>query len=157
MVVLSCVHSMEAVATAGVNRLTVYNQFGSRTALIEAVLDQVVGRDRMYRLQASITTTCAFREAERSLLRRLNATAYQDPAIAELLARRESWRRDQSAAVLAKSEDAPTRDYKEEAADVLTAVTSFPTYDRLGTSPQDSTRVADLLNRLTKVFLSAPR
>lgn len=163
---------MEAVAAAaGVTRVTAYNQFGSRTGLVEAVLDEVVARDRMDRLvegtrslepaaalDAAIAATCAFWYAERPLLRRLFAAAYEDPAVAALLQRREGWRRDQLVALLARA-DAPSDGPgdglsgaldRSSAADLLTAVTSFPAYDRLGEAADDPARAAELLGLLVR-------
>lgn len=43
--------SLDAIAKdAGVTRLTVYNQFGSRRGLLEAVFDDLAERGRLYRL-----------------------------------------------------------------------------------------------------------
>src|SRR5947209_17984365 len=43
--------SLEAVArAAGVTRLTVYNQFGSRRGLLEAVFDEIAARGGLTRL-----------------------------------------------------------------------------------------------------------
>lgn len=153
---------MEAVAAAaGVTRMTVYNQFGSRTALIEAVLDQVVARDRMDRLvagtseldpiaglHAALLTTCRFWHAERPLLRRLFAAAYTEPAVATLLARREDWRRDQFAALVGRA--APALREDGAVLDLLVAVTSFPAYDRLGPTADAPDVAADLLHRLIR-------
>src|SRR5215475_3351487 len=47
--------SLEAVAkAAGVTRLTVYNQFGSRRAVLEAVFDQVALRGGLHRLAEAV-------------------------------------------------------------------------------------------------------
>jgi AcrR family transcriptional regulator len=151
---------METVAAAaGVTRMTVYNQFGSRTAVIEAVLDQVVTRDRMDQLvdgtseldpgdalRAALVTTCRFWHAERPLLRRLFAVAYTEPAVAELLARREGWRRDQLRSLLARA--VPTLRGDSAVLDVVVAVTSFPAYDRLGATADAPDAAAVLLHRL---------
>jgi AcrR family transcriptional regulator len=152
--------SMETVAAAaGVTRMTVYNQFGSRTAVIEAVLDQVVDRDRMDRLvdgtsaldpadalHAALVTTCRFWHAERPLLRRLFAVACTEPAVAALLSRREGWRRDQLGSLLGRAVPA----LQEDGAllDVVVAVTSFPAYDRLGATADTPDAAADVLHRL---------
>jgi AcrR family transcriptional regulator len=148
-------------AAAGVTRMTVYNQFGSRTALIEAVLDQVVARDRMDRLvdgtreldpadalRAAVLTTCRFWHAERPLLRRLFAVAYTEPAVAALLARREVWRRDQFVSLLSRF--APAHPVDGAVLDVLVAVTSFPAYDRLGDTADAPDVAADVLHRLIR-------
>jgi AcrR family transcriptional regulator len=153
---------METVAAAaGVTRMTVYNQFGSRTALIEAVLDQVVARDRMDQLldgtseldpadalHAALVTTCRFWHAERPLLRRLFAAAYAEPAVAALLARREGWRRDQFASLLGRAASALHED--SALLDLLVAVTSFPAYDHLGPTADAPDVAADLLHRLIR-------
>ncbi|MDQ6937291.1 MAG: TetR/AcrR family transcriptional regulator [Actinomycetota bacterium] len=159
----------EVAAAASVTRVTVYNQFGSRTALIEAVLDEVVARDHMDRLvaetdnlapsaalEAIIATTCRFWHAERALLRGLFAAAYEDAAIAELLHRREGWRRDQFRAVLARVGGSLQESTEEShTADLLTAVTSFTTYDQFGGAAEDPDRAAALLTRLTRCLLTA--
>jgi AcrR family transcriptional regulator len=151
---------METVAVAaGVTRMTVYNQFGSRTALIEAVLNQVVARDRMDQLvdgtseldpadalHAALVTTCRFWQTERPLLRRLFATAHTEPAVAELLARREGWRRDQLGSLLGRVSPVLAED--SAVLDVVVAVTSFPAYDRLGATADTPDAAAVLLHRL---------
>jgi len=162
---------MESVATAaGVTRVTAYNQFGSRAALVEAVLDEVVSRDRMDELvtgtsdldpaaavQTAIDRTCAFWAHEQALLRRLFATAYQERAIDEMIQRREGWRRAQWASLLARfglpSDSVITRD---GAADVLTALTSFPAYDRLGAAQQGPAAAASLLGHLALRLIRTP-
>lgn len=159
---------METVAAAaGVTRMTVYNQFGSRTAVIEAVLNQVVARDRMDQLvdgtseldpvdalHAALVTTCRFWHAERPLLRRLFATAYTEPAVAELLARREGWRREQLGSLLGRVSPA----LREDGAllDVVVAVTSFPAYDRLGPTADAPEAAADVLHRLLGPAVPGP-
>jgi len=158
---------METVAAAaGVTRMTVYNQFGSRTSLIEAVLDQVVARDRMDQLvdgtseldpaealHAALMTTCRFWRAERLLLRRLFAVASAEPAVAALLARREGWRRDQFAALLDRA--APALGDNNALLDLLVAVTSFPAYDHLGATADAPDLAADLLYRLIRPLVAA--
>ena len=159
---------METVAVAaGVTRMTVYNQFGSRTAVIEAVLNQVVARDRMDQLvdgtseldpvealRAALVTTCRFWQAERPLLRRLFAIAYTEPAVAELLARREGWRRDQLGSLLGRVSPALPED--GALLDVVVAVTSFPAYDRLGATADAPDVAADVLHRLLGPALPGP-
>ncbi len=161
------VWGMETVAAAaGVTRMTVYNQFGSRTSLIEAVLDQVVARDRMDQLvdgtseldpaealHAALVTTCRFWRAERPLLRRLFAVAYAEPAVAALLARREGWRRDQFAALLDRA--APALRDNNALLDLLVGVTSFPAYDHLGPAADAPDLAADLLHRLIRPLVAA--
>ncbi|MEP7055487.1 MAG: TetR/AcrR family transcriptional regulator [Actinomycetota bacterium] len=160
--------SMEAVAlAAGVTRATVYNHFRSRTDLIEAVLDTVVARDRMDRLvevsadadpvvalRQAVARTCRFWHAERPLLRRLFATAYADASVEALLRRREGWRREQLAVLLGRVGGVPSRAAARTRADVLLALTSFPTYDRLAGSTDGPGRTATTLNQLVSALLA---
>jgi AcrR family transcriptional regulator len=159
--------SMETVAAAaGVTRMTVYNQFGSRAALIEAVLDEVVSRDGMDRLvgathelpptvalEQALLTTCDFWHTERPLLRRLFATSYSEPALAELLDRREGWRREQLGALVGRIDARHGDD--QDLLDLLVAATSFPTYDRLSLDHRSPDGVAELVTRLAHALLHA--
>lgn len=158
--------SMDAIAAAaGVTRMTVHNHFGSRTTLIEAVLDHVVTRDRIDHLfdgteqldpadalRSVIAGTCSLWHAERPLLQRLFAAAYTEPAVAVLLARRESWRRDQLTALLRRTTPALHRD--AAMLDLLVAVTSFPTYHQLRPGEQKPKAAARLLDRLAQTLLN---
>jgi AcrR family transcriptional regulator len=159
--------SMETVAAAaGVTRMTVYNQFGARSALIEAVLDEVVSRDGMDRLvgathelpptvalERALLTTCRFWRAERPLLRRLFATSYTEPALAELLDRREGWRREQLGALVGRIDARHGDD--QDLLDLLVVATSFPTYDRLSGNHRSPQEVAELVTRLVDALLHA--
>src|SRR5262247_3862714 len=50
--------SLDAVAKkARVTRLTVYNQFGSRRALLEAVFDDLAARGGLHRIQEAMAVT----------------------------------------------------------------------------------------------------
>jgi len=52
--------SLDAVAkAAGVTRLTIYNQFGSRRGLLEAVLDELASQGGLLRLEAVMGTSDA--------------------------------------------------------------------------------------------------
>jgi len=163
--------SMEAVAAAaGVTRVTAYNQFGSRAGLVEAVLDEVVSAEAMDQLvtgtaalqpavavQVAVARTCSFWHAERTLLRRLFATAYTEPAIAELLERREGWRKKQWTALLGRLPQPPGGALDAaQAAEVLTAITSFPAYDRLGPSAADPVVAAGLLGHVAASLHGGP-
>src|SRR5215831_12718351 len=61
--------SLEAVAKkAGVTRLTVYNQFGSRKALLEAVFDERAARGGLHRIGEAMSLPDA-REALHRIIR----------------------------------------------------------------------------------------
>ncbi|HZZ93074.1 MAG TPA: TetR/AcrR family transcriptional regulator [Usitatibacter sp.] len=99
--------SLEAVARkAGITRLTVYNQFGGRRALLEAVFDQVASNAGLDRLGEAVTTPdarralalvverfCAFWNADPQTLLRLYAARAVDPDLDEALHERNERRR----------------------------------------------------------------
>ena len=99
--------SLDAVAKrAGVTRLTVYNQFGSRRALLEAVFDDVAERGGLHRIREAMAKTdpkvalqqivlifCDFWSIHRGALWRLHAASATDPEFGESLRARNQRRR----------------------------------------------------------------
>src|SRR5215475_4959439 len=99
--------SLDAVAKrAGVTRLTVYNQFGSRRALLEAVFDDMAERGGLHRigeamakpdpqaaLQEIVAIFCDFWSIHRGALWRLHALSAIDPEFEESLHARNQRRR----------------------------------------------------------------
>ena len=99
--------SLDSVARkAGVTRLTVYNQFGSRRALLEATFDQIAlraGLDRLVETMAEpdphrslaviVERFCAFWNADQHTLLRVNAARAVDPELEEALFERNERRR----------------------------------------------------------------
>lgn len=157
--------TLEAVAAAaGVTRVTVYNQVGSKGGLLDAVLADLTGRAGMDRLLTDsrsmtpaaalrfvIERTCQFWHAERAVLRPLFGLSAVDRDIAANLAQRERWREDQLdrlldrlAALAPVNSDLPRRS-------VLTGMlvlTSFATYDGLGVLADDPARAVQLIEHL---------
>src|SRR5438876_6784955 len=87
--------SIDAVAAlAGVARMTVYYQFGSKTGLLEALFDDLARRGLVERLRASfgrepvealgqfIAAFVGFWASERVVIRRLRSLVGLDPDIA---------------------------------------------------------------------------
>jgi AcrR family transcriptional regulator len=159
--------TVEAVANrAGVTRVTVYNQVGSKRGLLEAVLTDLTGRARMDQLLSDtqhltaaeacteiVRRTCHFWHTERRVLRPVFGLAGVDQEVAAVLAQRERWRQDQLRHLLQRIADetaqAPTfRPGDVEAAAL--AITSFPTYDCLGELADDPERAARLINHLVR-------
>jgi AcrR family transcriptional regulator len=156
--------SLEAVATrAGVTRVTVYNQVGSKLGLLDAVLSELTARARMDQLLTDsaalpagaartfiVERTCRFWHAERAVLRPLSGLAAVDAEVAGTLAQREEWRGNQIRQLLyrlaAGSVDPPFG-HRAALAGVI-AVTSFPTYDALGTLADSPKRAAELIDHL---------
>ena len=99
--------SLDAVAKrAGVTRLTVYNQFGSRRALLEAVFDDMAERGGLHRIREAMTNPdpqaalqqvvvifCDFWSIHRGALWRLHAASATDPEFEESLRARNQRRR----------------------------------------------------------------
>ena len=99
--------SLDAVAKrAGVTRLTVYNQFGSRRALLEAVFDDMAERRGLHRIREAMAKTdpkvalqeivlifCDFWSFHRGALWRLHAASATDPEFGESLRARNQRRR----------------------------------------------------------------
>jgi AcrR family transcriptional regulator len=99
--------SLESVARkAGVTRLTVYNQFGGRRALLEAVFDQsaaTAGLDQLGEALAApdprralalvVERFCVFWAARQQTLLRLQAARAADPELDQALYERNERRR----------------------------------------------------------------
>jgi len=157
--------TLEAVARgAGLSRMTVYYQFGSRAGLLEAILDDLAGRGGMEQvpqamqapsaaeaLSALITTFVGFWASQRLLLRRLRAMAVLDPELTGVF--RDARRRNMLAVIAARarSEGAPGDD---DLVDLLTVMTSFETYDALARGDNDDQRVLNLLQQAAATMMS---
>ena len=158
--------TVEAVAgRAGVTRVTVYNQVGSKRGLLDAVLTDLTSRAGMDLLLTDtqhvgaseacaviVRRTCRFWHAERHLLRPLFGLAAADRDVASILAQREQWRGDQMDRLVQRllaEPAAPAFDRPDVLAGVL-AVTSFPAYDALGAVADDPDRAAPLLTHLVR-------
>jgi AcrR family transcriptional regulator len=133
--------SLEAVARkAGVTRLTVYNQFGGRRALLEAVFDRTASSAGLARLGEALAVPdprralaliverfCAFWETNRQALLRLEAARTVDPDLDEALYERNERRRRLLRVVIdrlaQRGEVAP--EAAQDLADVLHVLTSL--------------------------------
>lgn len=133
--------SLEAVAkAAGVTRLTVYNQFGSRRGLLEAVFDGVAanaglaGRvggamqiaEPKAALAELIAVFCVFWQEVRPMAR-LHDAAASDPELAETMKARDERRRQAITVLLTRMDRGEDRDL----ADLIFTLTSFRTFEAL--------------------------
>ncbi len=139
--------SLEAVANkAGVTRLTVYNQFGSRRALLEAVFDDVAAKRGLFDLPAAITDPdphaglarlievfCNLWSSDQNTVACLYGASQSDPELAESLRERNERRRGALAALVSRMGKSDTIDEEAGAdlVDVLFALTSFAFYKEL--------------------------
>jgi len=133
---------------AGVSRLTVYQRFGSRTGLLEAlrpkphaILD--FDGDARAALHRHLVEACSAWAADPALHRHLPASDGADPETDRRLAER----------LLAADALRPGCSLRE-AEDVIAALSSFAVFDRLYRDGRRSpTAVADILMRLAGAIL----
>jgi AcrR family transcriptional regulator len=139
--------SLEAVAKkAGVTRLTVYNQFGSRRALMEAVFDERAARGGLFRIveamqdpdpQAALLRIigifCAFWDSDPGTMRLLHAAGASDAEFAASVLERNERRRSVLSAIVRRLADgrAPPPKALGNLVDVLFALTSFAFFSQL--------------------------
>jgi AcrR family transcriptional regulator len=150
--------TLDAVAAAaGVTRVTVYNQVGSKYGLLDAVLTELVSAggmdtlvtaagDRPDAFAWAVTRTVGFWHGERAVLRPLFGLAAGDRRIAAELTRREGYRAAQFGRLtgLGAADDALAG---------IVAVTSFPAYDALGDLAADPDRAAAVILRMARALL----
>jgi AcrR family transcriptional regulator len=160
--------TVEAVAAAaGVARMTVYNQFGSKPELVEALSDELAGRGGIQRLPEAFRAPDALAgleilvevftrlwESERLLIRRLRAVSALDP---ELSRSNRDARRRQAISVLlrrlAGERGRPGPEEVDMAADLLLALTSFDTYETLAAGGREPEAVAALITASVRRLL----
>lgn len=149
--------SLEAVASAaGVTRLTVYNQFGSRRGLLEAAFDALAAGGGMTDLAAAMATPnpreglarlvavfCRFWGSDGSFAG-FHAAAMTDPEFAESLAARNA-RRRQALSVLAARQGGRDEAAQRDVVDLLLALTSFTMFQMLAAGDRDPDAVCALL------------
>jgi AcrR family transcriptional regulator len=139
--------SLEEVARkAGVTRLTVYNQFGSRRALLEAVFDERAARGGLHRLAEAMAASdphagllqviaifCDFWSYDPRALGRLHAAGASDPEFDASVRERNERRRSLLLALVGRMAVglSPPRDAVHDLIDVLFALTSYPFFSQL--------------------------
>lgn len=138
--------SLETVARrAGVTRLTVYHQFGSRVGLLEAVYDDLARRGRIAGrlaaafqlpeplacLNAVVAAFMEFWNSERIVIRRLRSMAVLDPSFKGATDRDTRRRVAMANALHRLAPQNASPDAVAERASVLAMLTSFETFDAL--------------------------
>jgi AcrR family transcriptional regulator len=164
--------SLEAVARrAGVARMTVYYQFGSRRGLLEALFDSFAEQgalptqlaaafqqpdpDRV--LAEAVAALARFWTSGRSWIRRVRALGVLDRELGEAMDARNARRRKLVRAVLDRLEplgpgpDADRR--RRELENVLFAVTGFEMFDTLAGENPDLESVAPVVLRLAQAAI----
>jgi len=160
--------SLEAVAkAAGVTRLTVYNQFGSRRGLLEAVFDEIAREGGLHRLAAAmampdprmaldrvVDVFCEF-WAHNQALGALHAAAAGDSEFAAALAERNARRRMLIGALMRRLvESGELRAARaDEIGDLLFALTSYPMYAMLTAQGRKPAAVRRMLKSASAALL----
>jgi AcrR family transcriptional regulator len=162
--------TVDAVARqAGVARMTVYYQFGSKVGLLEGVCDALAARGGIEQIAAVFQQPQAldalaefvgvlgrFYEAERPLIRRLHGLAALDPDIEQVIRARGERRRHGLELLLhrlSKEHGRPRCKTFHKTVEILFALTSFEFADTLAGPGQSLTEVAPVVRRLVLAAL----
>jgi AcrR family transcriptional regulator len=156
--------------TADVARMTIYNQFGSKRGLVEALSDDLaagggIGRlpqafqamDAMTGLEIVIDVFTGFWERERLVLRRLRGVIALDPELSQY--DRDARRRQALTVILRRLSDQtgrPPPDAIETAADLLLVLTSFEAYEELSAG-RDHEAVVRIITDAAKRLLGGEK
>jgi AcrR family transcriptional regulator len=143
---------------AGVSRITVYNQFGSKAGLLEALAAQAGPGP------APTPAVESDPDPRDELRRRIEASCAawaSDPGLHRQLQGHRPWQGEESDLDRALAERLAGRDHLrpgcsiKEAQDVIGILTSFPVFDRLHKGGRRSTSaVADILMHMASGFLT---
>src|SRR6266700_6769122 len=162
--------SIEALARrARVTRVTVYQRFGSRTKLLEALFDDLARQGGMWDLADAfrqpdpeaalarfVTTFARFWTAHRPIHRRLLGLAALDAGLERTLRARQEWRRQGLRVIVGRVRERygrPAVSAEAETVALLFALTSFPTFDVLAGAKRTPADVAPLVLRVARAVL----
>jgi AcrR family transcriptional regulator len=162
--------SIEAVARrARVTRVTVYQRFGSRSKLLEALFDELARQGGMWdladafrqpdpqaALERFVTTFARFWTAHRPIHRRLLALAALDQELERTLRARQEWRRQGLRVIVGRWREraaGPAAAAPDETIDALFALTGFETFDLLAGPTRTPAQVAPIVLRIARAVL----
>jgi len=162
--------SIDAVARrARVTRATVYQRFGSRAQLLEALFDDLARRGGMWdlaeafrqpdpdrALERFVATFGRFWTAHRPIHRRLLALAALDSRLERTLRARQEWRRPGLRTIVTRVRERdgkPAAREQDEIVDVLFTLTSFQTFDMLAGPGRTPATAAPLVLRAARAVL----
>ncbi|HEY8862738.1 MAG TPA: helix-turn-helix domain-containing protein [Candidatus Dormibacteraeota bacterium] len=153
--------SMGKVAErAGVSRITVYNQLGSKERLLEALSAGIAPRSGD---SAAAESSSDPRGELRRRIAQASAAWSADPRLYRRLEAHHGWKAEESEHDRALAERLATHDQLrpgcslKEAEDVIGILTSFAVFDRLHKSGRRSpSAVAEILMRMAGEFLADP-
>lgn len=162
--------TVDAIAKqAGVARMTVYYQFGSKSGLLEALCDRLALRggvhqvgaiyqqpDPLAALDQLIAVFAGFWDSDRLVIRRLAGLGALDPELGRVLQGRGE-RRRQHAIVLVKRLNEtlgrPSVESFPESIALLYTLTGFETFDSLAGPTRSPLAVVPLVQRLARAAL----
>ncbi|HEX6535245.1 MAG TPA: TetR family transcriptional regulator [Gemmatimonadaceae bacterium] len=163
--------TIDAVAAAaGVARMTIYHQFGSKTGLIEGVFDSLaIVRTGVPRLHAAlalddpaetlarfVATFAEVWQDDRLVIRRLQGLAALDPEFAQVWNAREGRRREGmrqiATRVSASRARLRTMDVETVTA-ALFAIIAFETFDAIAGADRDFQQVSPVVHQLARQSL----
>jgi len=160
--------SLDAVARrAGVARMTVYYQFGSRRQLMEALFDSFAeGGELPAHIGAALSQSdpedalagivaafARFWDAGRPWIRRVRALGVLDRELGEALEARNARRRHVVRALLDRLRESQGKQQRPEIEEVLYTLTSFETFDTLAGPQRSLEDVAPVVLRLARAAL----
>ena len=164
--------SIEAVARrARVTRVTVYQRFGSRSKLLEALFDDLARQGGMWDLADAfrqsdphaalarfVAIFARFWTAHRPIHRRLRALAALDQGLERTLRARQEWRRQGVRVIVGRLRErsGPAAAATEETIDALFALTAFETFDLLAGPTRTPAAVAPFVLRIARAVLAEP-
>jgi AcrR family transcriptional regulator len=160
--------SVEAVAkSAGVTRLTVYNQFHSRRGLLEEVFDRIAGTGGLGRIAEAMSMADPAAAIERIVqifcefwdhdpaIGRLSEASGSDPEFAEAIDERNERRRKLLTVLVGrlverrKLEKARARDV----VDLIFALTSYPMFALLRKTGRPASKVCAMIQQTCRAVL----
>jgi AcrR family transcriptional regulator len=163
--------SIDGVAKrAGVTRMTVYNQFGGRRGLVEALFDDIGRRGGMFdantfprkegpldELDSFIQAFGYFWHSERLILRRLHAMNRLDEEMGKADEERQSRRRKGLQEIVGHLEKTGgfRSDFSlEEVVEILQTLTSFETFDSLAGETKTPLEIVPIIQKIARDTLN---
>jgi AcrR family transcriptional regulator len=162
--------SIDAVAKqAGVARMTVYNQFGGRRGLLEALFDDIGRRGGMFEasalprkedpfeeLDAFIYTFGNFWHSERLILRRLHAMNRLDEEMGKADAERQERRRAALRDLVGRLQEKSRSEFSfDDTVEILQTLTSFETFDALAGENRTPLEVVPIVQKIARAMLAS--
>jgi AcrR family transcriptional regulator len=164
--------SLESIArSSGVTRQTIYNLFGSRSGLLEALFDQLAISGGMERMRSVMQQTdpgsaladfvdvfCGFWSKDRLLIRRIHGTAAIDPEFGAAVEARNRRRQAAAARIVSMFDRAnPARITEDQShrATTLWALTSFEFFDALTEATGSQEEAARLVHEQANKALTS--